>query len=621
MKKIMKTKLVIISIGVLALSACSVTPTKLTTTEIDDRVKLDKSRLYVEQEKVIKPISFEEAMARSLKYNLDHRLKLMENALADGLLQAGKFDMLPNLMLSAGYTSRDFPSAQKSFSIVNGNIVEPAPGSYTGSTEANRHTYNIDFSWNILDFGVSYYRSKVLADQYLVAEERRRKVIQNIHQDVTSAYWRALGAQRLVKQADELMVEVKSTLDKLRVAQGQGIVVTKEALLNQRALLDTINLLTARRQELLLAKRELQALMNLEPSTQFEVMEIPEIALKEIPKNLEKIEDIALYQRPELRQEDLQRRITANETKKEMMAFFPNLSLTAGIGYDSNKYSYSNDWTEVGTKIGFNLFKLLSLPAVKDAREAQVKVDDSRRMALSMAILTQVRVAFERYEMALNDLDIVRESYKVDKMSKDYAQASLNSKVESEVEYIKAKAKALNTEFQKYQSYAAAKNAYGRLLNSLGMDFGLPEKDMSVEELSVFLSKEINTMENKYFDDIKLTKVELVPFHLAFDSSVSEDVKAGLTKIFQKANANLTQGNEGYKLTVSHKIADEGKSVKKAVVSISLNDEKGNVLSQESFSTYVNNGYSEKTLVALYQAAGNHALNKISKLRKQPDIQ
>lgn len=616
----MKNKYIIIMAGVVALSGCTVTPKQLTSSEIQERVKLDKSKLYVDQESVVKPISFEEAMARSLKYNLDHRLKLMENALASGLLQAGKFDMLPNLMVSAGYTSRDFPSATKSFTVVNGNIVDSVPGSYTGSTEANRHTYNIDFSWNILDFGVSYYRSKILADQYLVAEERRRKVVQNIHQDVTSAYWRALGAQRLVKQADELMVEVKATLEKLRSAQAQGIVVTKEALVNQRALLDTINLLTTRRQELLLAKRELQALMNLDPNTQFEVMEIPETALKEVPKNLEKIEDIALHQRPELRQEDLQRRITANETKRQMMSFFPNLSFTAGVGYDSNKYAYSNDWTEVGTKVGFNLLKLLSLPATKEARESQVKVDDARRMALSMAILTQVRVAFERYEMALNDLDIVRESYAVDKMSKNYAQASLNSKVESEVEYIKARAKALNTEFQKYQAYAAAKNAYGRLLNSIGVDFNVPEKDLNLAELSEYLNKEINTMENKYFDDIKAIKLEYVPFHLAFSSTVSPEVKNGLVNTFKKAESNMNDENKGYKLSFSHSISEDNKSIKKAVVNIRLMDENGNLVSKEDFSTYINNGYNDKTLVALYQAAGNHALNKITKLRQPKNI-
>ena len=47
-------------------------------------------------------------------------------------------------------------------------------------------------SWNLLDFGVSYYRARQQADQVLIAEERKRKVVQNILADTRNAYWRAL---------------------------------------------------------------------------------------------------------------------------------------------------------------------------------------------------------------------------------------------------------------------------------------------------------------------------------------------------------------------------------------------------------------------------------------------
>ena len=34
---------------------------------------------------------------------------------------------------------------------------------------------DLGLSWNVLDFGVSYYQSKQNADRLLVAQERRRK--------------------------------------------------------------------------------------------------------------------------------------------------------------------------------------------------------------------------------------------------------------------------------------------------------------------------------------------------------------------------------------------------------------------------------------------------------------
>lgn len=609
-----KIKPLAIIIAAISLTACSVTPKVLTESEVKDRVAFDKSRLYKEQEPIVGAISFEEALSRSLKYNLDHRLKLMENALADGLLQAGKYEGLPSLIASAGYTQRDFPSADKSFSIVNGNIVDANPGTYSGSTEAKRHTYNIDFSWNILDFGVSYYRSKILADQYLIADERRRKVVQNIYQDVTSAYWRALGAQRLVKQADELLVEVKDTLEKLRLAQNQGIVLTKDSLASQRALLDTINLLTSRRQELLLAKRELQALMNLEPNVKFEVMELPEPSLMAMPENLEVLEDLALYQRPELRQEDLQRRITANETKRQMLSFLPGISFTAGIGYDSNKYAYKNDWTEIGTKVGFNVIKLLSLPATMDARDSQEKVDDFRRMALSMAILTQVRVATERYQMALNELDIVSESDKVDSMTRDYAKASMNSKIDSEVEFLRARSRALNTEFQRYQAYASAQNAYGRMLNAVGLEVKMPDKDLPIKELSKHLVKEISNLNNKHFETIKVKQTKSLPITIDLGSNISDNVKQGVNKVFVMANSNLVPLGEGHRLMMSHSIESNDSPVSVAKVAIKLFDKQNQLVSEKEFKTYLNKNYNEKTLMGLYQSAANYALNKMNNL-------
>ncbi len=40
----------------------------------------------------------------------------------------------------------------------------------------------------------------------LMAEERREKVAQNVLQDVRNAYWRALGAQRLLPEVDGLLM-------------------------------------------------------------------------------------------------------------------------------------------------------------------------------------------------------------------------------------------------------------------------------------------------------------------------------------------------------------------------------------------------------------------------------
>ena len=98
-------------------------------------------------------------------------------------------DMLPKLMTDAGYRWRDNDSGGTSVGIED-RVVSLRPST---SEEREHLLADATFSWDVLDFGMSYYRAKQQADNVNIAEERRRKVLQNIVQEVRDAYWRALG--------------------------------------------------------------------------------------------------------------------------------------------------------------------------------------------------------------------------------------------------------------------------------------------------------------------------------------------------------------------------------------------------------------------------------------------
>ena len=61
-----------------------------------------------------------------------------------------------------------------------------------------------------------------------------------------------------------------------------------------------------------------------------------------------------------------------------------------------------------------DLFRLASIPAINRTNEARQKTDEARRMALAMAVLTQVRVSVERYKLAVVDQEPAAESGRVD---------------------------------------------------------------------------------------------------------------------------------------------------------------------------------------------------------------
>jgi hypothetical protein len=68
------------------LSACSaLEPKPYNEAQTRQRIMADQARMYQQQEPVSAPLTFYDAAARALKYNLDYRLKLMESALAADL--------------------------------------------------------------------------------------------------------------------------------------------------------------------------------------------------------------------------------------------------------------------------------------------------------------------------------------------------------------------------------------------------------------------------------------------------------------------------------------------------------------------------------------------------------
>ncbi|WP_051242785.1 TolC family protein [Azohydromonas australica] len=458
------------SAAALLLAGCSVTPVKLTDQEVGQRVQNDQQRMYRDQVSVSGPIGFSEAVARALKFNLDYRLKVMESALSRGLLEVAELDLLPKLVADAGYNHRNNDSGGTSIGIED-RVISLRPST---SEERAHHFERATLSWNALDFGLSYYRAKQAADDVNIAEERRRKILQNIVQDVRTAYWRALGAQRLLEEANTLAGRIQDALQKSREAERAGVLAPSQALGYQRALLDAMTIVNVKRQEMQFAKRELAALMSLPPGTEFTLQEEPGARLAPVPLDLDKLETAALTQRPELREEDYKARIGVVEAKRQIAALFPSVNFYAGARYDSNGYLYNSNWAEGGLSLSMNLLRLAGLPAIKRANEAREKTDEARRLALSMAVLTQLRVSVERYRLAVYDEELAAEASRVDQRLASISAAGSSNRLESELEALRTDARALVSRFYLATANAATQAAYGRVLNSVGMDL-LPD--------------------------------------------------------------------------------------------------------------------------------------------------
>ena len=568
------------------LAGCSVTPKALTPDEVRDRVKQDSVEMYRAQEPITGPVSMEEAVARALKYNLDYRLKRMESALALGLTDYASKDMLPQLVASAGYQSRNNFSGGTSIGLLD-SVESTNP---TSSDERSRTLRGIEFSWNALDFGVSYYRARQQGDQFLIAEERRRKVVQNLLQDVRAAYWRALGAQRLTAQADEVLQKASLALTRSREAESQKIISPGVALAYQRALLDATTLLNQRRQDLEFAKRELAALMNVPPGVDFQVAEAQEVPLPMAPRELGKLEDMALLQRPELREEDFRKRISADEARKQILSVLPGITLSYGRQYDSNRFLFNNSWSEGGLSLAWNLMRLVSIPAMKDMQAYQVKTDEARRMALSMAILTQTRVGVERYRMALEDFKLADQAAQVDQRLAAFTKASVSAKLDSELEAIRTQARAVLGAYQRANAYANAHIAFGRLYNSLGFDpiaddfegNDLQQLTQRVAQHLQATQKDAFAMSSNLFGQAPVVSVQLA----GIQDPVQRVRMTALVKDVLSRHQIEADDQRGVPLQLSFD-SDRRPGVERASWTVKLMDESAQVRQQARFDTTI----------------------------------
>lgn len=606
----------LIALGVaVVLAGCAVTPEPLTTQQVRERYAADQFLLYAEQEPITGPIDLNTAVARALKYNLDYRLKLMERALAEGLWDVSRYDMLPRLVASAGYTTRSNEAGGTSVSIINGaETLSPST-----SVERSRMLANAEFSWNLLDFGVSYYRAKQLSDETLISEERRRRVIQNIVQDVRAAYWRAAGAQRLAKESDALLERVRDALEKSRLAESQGLMPPTQALAYQRALLDATTLLNIRRQELAFSKRELGALMNVTPGTEFELADEAEFALPQPPRNIGELEEIALEARPELREEDYRKRISVAETRRALLSLLPGLSFEGAYRYDGNKYLYNQSWAEGGLRIFANLFRLTAYPATDRANTARLAADDARRTALSMAVITQVRVAVQRYELSLVDLELADEAAKVDDRLAQYAKAAMTTRVDSELEVIRTESRAMIARYQRYASYANAQVAYARIMNSLGLDV-LPDevKADDVRTLAGVVRTSLADLERDTFPPNPVTVNRAIPplrveIENVSDPAMAQAAREAATRALQRAGYVVDASRkDAWPLRMRLELAPARDGLQRGEWRIALLRADGSTAGSTRYGAALASNFQTSTLSALTEAATVSQLRSIS---------
>jgi outer membrane protein TolC len=450
-----------------ALGPGCVTPQPIADETRLARARADLELMFSGQEPVEAPIDLYAAMGRAVKYNLDQRVSRFEETLADRRLSDARLDMLPSLVANDGYYGRSNEAGASSQSLLSGQeSLEP-------STSQERYTWRSDLTvaWNVLDFGVSYVRAKQQADEVLIARERRTKAMQDILVDVRGTFYRGVAAQRLLPEVDALQAQGGEALERSREMDQEQLLDPDVALSYQRSLLEKLDELAELRRDLEVARTQLAAAMNVRPGTNFELAAPgdDELPVPELDLPIESMEMNALVSRPELREEDYRSRIAHLEVRRALLGVLPGVELSLGRNRDDNRFLYNEDWWSYSAILSKNLIEIVTAPSEIAVARAGVAVDETRRLAVSMAVMAQVHVAWRRYLSAAEELQVAEHLRDVERRSHEITRQRVAAESESELELIRRATHRMASDLRYFVAYADLQESYGRLLASLGV--------------------------------------------------------------------------------------------------------------------------------------------------------
>ena len=171
---------IIILLALFLFTACVRSPQPISLFETEEKALKDISNIE-EIKKDNKAweenleIDLYTAIALAIKNNKELKVKLLENALANRQIDKIKFEMLPSLAANAGYSGSDKYRTTTSANVSNADIAGVIGSDY--STSGNRDITNQDigFTWNALDFGLSYIKAGQSNNRYLISDEAEKK--------------------------------------------------------------------------------------------------------------------------------------------------------------------------------------------------------------------------------------------------------------------------------------------------------------------------------------------------------------------------------------------------------------------------------------------------------------
>lgn len=414
--------------------------------------------------------TLDECIDLALKYNLDIEVAKLEEKSASEATIAEALGMLPELTASDTVSNRNNVAASGSLAVAS----EGSTYSYSTSQDQFQHNLNIDLALSFLDFGLAAFNTAQANDRTLIREQRTRRVAQNLQADVVRAYFQVAAAQKAIEIATDLLEKCKTRYELIREMGKKKLISPFRAFDETKRFFEMEKRLTNYTRNYEASRAELRALLGLTTgagilvdTSMLDEENPPDFALPDIHI----MEQIALLERPELFEIDMQRHINVFELYKTIIMMFPNVRIYMDFSQSSNSFLYHHTWMELAVRAAYNLLKLPQQIARAKSIHTQIRTEESRGFAQAVGIVAQVRIADVNLQNAIDRFRLDNRIYHAYSENLRNAEASIRTSGGlSQLELDHIRLSTAETRIERLNSLGGYYIAYYRLLNSIGID-------------------------------------------------------------------------------------------------------------------------------------------------------
>ena len=412
-------------------------------------------------------LTLNECVRLAVKNNLDLKVFGLEEQVAKEMRTSEMLGMLPELNITDTWTGRSNVPASSSEKVGEGGLTY----GYSTSQDRNINYFNVDLALSVLDFGLAFFNTQQGEDRVLMRQQRVDRAAQNLTLDVVKTYFQVAAAQKAIKITKTLLEECRSRYGLIEKLSRAREITPFRAFDETRRFVEMEKRLTNYVRSYENSCVELRSLLGMYPSGQILVEDsfLDTVPNMELP-DIELMEQIALLQRPELYEIDIQKHINIIECRKTILMMFPNVRIYTDFTNSTNSFLYHMSWYELGIRAAYNLLKLPQHIARYMAYSSQVEAEEARSFAQAIGVMAQVRIAHANWIATRERFELDDKVYTTYNQNLKWAEANRTITGElSALELDHMRLATAETEIERLMTLGNYYVAYYRILNSMGV--------------------------------------------------------------------------------------------------------------------------------------------------------